>query len=449
MTGRDWDDAWYGDALPDGEHVVLRQSKPWLETHLGTVPLFEGDKILMIDATTVNGFKFAGQSHRLGLGTLQWDGQWKQVGSSFGVLPQVYLPNGFLLIATASHQGYRYVDDFGQPHTGDETYTDPVHKLNEWTEHGHWRVGFSGLSLQIVNTVTKKRYFLDKGHALGANATKFKAVGNRFAVYWHNQQAVSSHARWFDASEIPTIFAEASGPFEPNQPPIVVPPVDPPTQPHPEPPMSDIPNCFNIVERVRGQYLTPLGAEHPRFLLHVASEIERAGFGVNAGLLRKHGGTVIRLPDGTTVSQDFLTWRTSNGEVWGRDILADGEGSANPTWGAPEQFDPARFYDVVPFDPPTQPPQNPDPPQPQPPTSPPFDVEALKRELRAEFDQKLSTLERDLQHEIDKLEEAQIPTDVVRVSTHKVTTTVNLLGRRDFDGKFVRKTAADLAAERK
>ena len=124
--------------------------------------------------------------------------------------------------------------------------------------------------------------------------------------------------------------------------------------------MPTIPNRLDLVERVRARYPTPLGGSHASFLIATAGLVE-VETGLNCGLLRKPGGTVIRLPDGTTVSQDFLTFKFANGEVWGVDILADGEGEARPTWGTPEQFPPERFYDVAGGAPPDPPPPDPPP----------------------------------------------------------------------------------------
>jgi hypothetical protein len=219
--------------------------------------------------------------------------------------------------------------------------------------------------------------------------------------------------------------------------PIVLPPTDPPVDPPIEPPtMPDIPNRKDIVQRVRARYNTPLGALHAGFLLELAVEAERE-MGLNVGLLRKPGGTRIALPDGVDVSQDFLTFRLSNGEVWGTDVLGDGENAATPGWGGSyEQFPSERFYDVIPgtvppVDPPTDPP---DPP----------DHSGLESRVVA-IEAVLTTMAEEAEHlkaRVKALEDFPIgqplPKDVVRESTHKVVTTVNLLGRRDFDGKLER-----------
>lgn len=111
---------------------------------------------------------------------------------------------------------------------------------------------------------------------------------------------------------------------------------------------------LTIVASIRAKYPTPLGAEHPTFLLEVARALR-------LGLVIKNQGTRITLPDGTTVSQDVVM--NAAGTAW--DILADGEGAATPVFNAIEPIDPTRYYPVqaqampapeVPQEPPQEPP---------------------------------------------------------------------------------------------
>lgn len=216
---------WYGSALPFGEYACLKSGQA-IVTHQGDLPLDGGDDPLFIDITTVGGFKVAGQSHNA-RGTLEWDGTWSIVGPSFGVNPQLYLPDGRLQIAVGSHQGFRFVGDDGVPRTGDDTFSDPVNQLNEWHEHLGWRVGFSGESLQMIHLATRRRYLIARGR-LGANSVKFNVIGTAFAVFYHHEEERTSYAVWFDEADIPTAFEETAGPVEPDGPDDPEPEPDPP-----------------------------------------------------------------------------------------------------------------------------------------------------------------------------------------------------------------------------
>lgn len=96
---------------------------------------------------------------------------------------------------------------------------------------------------------------------------------------------------------------------------------------------------LQIVRSVRANFPTPLGPSHPKFLVDLITAL-----GPEWGLLIKTGGTRITLPDGVSVSQDCVTDKKGI-QV---DCLADGEGSATPTWNEVERDkytpDPARFY---------------------------------------------------------------------------------------------------------
>jgi hypothetical protein len=116
-----------------------------------------------------------------------------------------------------------------------------------------------------------------------------------------------------------------------------------------------MPDQLEIVKAVRARFPTPLGARHAEFLLTIAGAL-----GGGAGLLRKSGGTVIALPDGTTVAQDIIAYPT--GRIY--DVLRDGEGAAEPTWGEANgsPVDPSRYYAVSGTPEPPDPPHPPDPP---------------------------------------------------------------------------------------
>jgi hypothetical protein len=79
-------------------------------------------------------------------------------------------------------------------------------------------------------------------------------------------------------------------------------------------------NQLSTVIALRSHYPTPLGAQHPTFLIAVAKA-------TGAKLLRKDAGSHITLPNGVNVSQDILMFGDQ-----GVDILRDAEGVAGPTW---------------------------------------------------------------------------------------------------------------------
>lgn len=81
-----------------------------------------------------------------------------------------------------------------------------------------------------------------------------------------------------------------------------------------------IPNQLSVIQHIRPKYPTPLGTQHPFFLIEVAQA-------TGARLLRKDGGTHVTLPTGVNVSQDILMFGDQ-----GIDILSDGEGAAIPSW---------------------------------------------------------------------------------------------------------------------
>lgn len=97
--------------------------------------------------------------------------------------------------------------------------------------------------------------------------------------------------------------------------------------------------ALGLLQAIRRQYPTPLGDSHAAFLLDAARQL-------GAGLYRKNAGACIRLPDGTTVSQDILMDRAGNKYY---DILRDGEGEAVPVFNCGGDIgDPSEIYDVAP-----------------------------------------------------------------------------------------------------
>jgi hypothetical protein len=129
---------------------------------------------------------------------------------------------------------------------------------------------------------------------------------------------------------------------------VVIPPTEPPMP-------APVPNLKHIVERVRVKYPTPLGSTHAAFLLELAPALSEESK-LKIGLLKKTGGTVIKLPDGTTVSQDVVAVHQTT-ELWTYDTLDSGETVARPAWRrtTPTGIDTnlSRFYAVTAPPPPT------------------------------------------------------------------------------------------------
>jgi uncharacterized coiled-coil protein SlyX len=96
-----------------------------------------------------------------------------------------------------------------------------------------------------------------------------------------------------------------------------------------------------VVASIRAKYPTPLGASHALFLLEVAATLK-------GGLLKKTGGTVVRLPDDTTVAQDIFCEPPVSGVCVCWDILKDGEGVAEPVWNRSDDQPEVRYYAVTP-----------------------------------------------------------------------------------------------------
>jgi hypothetical protein len=211
--------AWYSEALTSGAYCALFPGSH-VRTHLGEFPLPDGsDNPLYLRCTDASVFKMAGQSHG-GKGTWEWSaGEWRIVGSSFGVNPHIYDGAGRLHLATDSHQGFRYVRDDGTFATGDETYADPARRIGEYTVHGDLVIGQSGFSCQAL--YQGQRYVLASG---SARNIIFNRDGNACAVAIH-LEGWGTRLLWFDVSELAQFPLESQPEPEPK----------PKPKPEPEP----------------------------------------------------------------------------------------------------------------------------------------------------------------------------------------------------------------------
>lgn len=323
MTRKDFPGGWYGDALPDGRYAVLIKGQR-VDTHLGPVSL-PGEDILFLDVAPTTPFKVAGQSQN-GRGTLESreGGQFQVVGSSFGVLPNIYLPNGDLLLATASHQGFRYIDDNGRPVTGDESQRDPETGLNEFTKTGGVTVGFADNGIHIVYNGVRR--VVTPGDTYGSYTVKFSRAGDSFSLFYHDRATLSSHAIWFTRDEIsqfPVFSPDDSNNTGGGDSPVRLPD-----------------HIFIALKAARSKYPTPMAGRAAELLNEIAFSFKSEGW----GLQRKEGGTTCSYSTLPSVACDILR----NGNL-GWDVLGDAEGAAVPVQSESGPADPATFVEPVPI----------------------------------------------------------------------------------------------------
>lgn len=357
---------WYSVALPSGEFACLMPGSH-IQSHLGPI-LFppDGQNVLFLDATAVDGFKIAGQSQG-GLGNVEFDARWARwsvaSAASHGVNPCLYDNAGILHHATPAQgsQGYRFCDDQNRLWTGDETYHDPARHLWEWTQLGDVTIGFSDAAL--VALYHGQRRVIARGASFGANSVRFKRQGDACALAYHDAASRETTLLWFDVSEL------ASLPLEHETPP-------PEPVPGPGPITMKLPDhVYATLQQVRAKYPTPLVDKGAQLLNEVAWIHRAEGF----GLEQKDGGNTCGCP-GISVRMGCDILRTRDR---GWDVLSDAEGAGEPQQADSGPADPARF--VAPVNPSGQP--DPPPPPPPPPSG------ALEARV-LELEKRLTALEK-------------------------------------------------------
>lgn len=318
---------WYVDADPDGNWAVLFPSltQGWIETSAGRVELDPGEQgvlFLRLWRSPSGPLHLVGQS-QTGRGNLHYDGvNWSSIGGSYGVNPVAFWPDGRIEqnIPAYGSQGIRWIDDV--VHTGDATYADGM--LSQFTDLGDIRIG-QGQEDGVVIHYNGQYHVLSPGYSVNVRASR---KGSRIAVAW--VRIGSCSVRWFDVSEIAGLPLLTQPVPPPAPPPKEIPPV-----PQPTPNYTD--NPTDALKALRSHYPTPLGEAHAQFLIAACKAV-----GHGAGLLAKSGGSVITLPTGQTVSQDWMVFP----DGFGTDFLTDGEGAARVGWGQLQEYDKTRYVDI-------------------------------------------------------------------------------------------------------
>ncbi len=142
----------YCDSAPSGEFAVL-YPKQFVQTHLGPIEL-PGEDVLFLRITTFGGFGMCGQGHDSGA-AWQWrNGAWSEYGPTNGVSCVMFDKGGGLLIVRpgpdVTSQGYRQLDDAGEPVMGDPTYADKVRQIWEYSTLAGVTIGQGGNGGAIV-----------------------------------------------------------------------------------------------------------------------------------------------------------------------------------------------------------------------------------------------------------------------------------------------------------
>jgi len=300
--------AWYGDAWPNGPYVYQIEKQP-LQTNHGSVPLPEREAVGLEFITIDKSGKFAGLAHDLPGRICEWDNGWKDRNELF-ISGRCGYVNGEL--HDEGPAGVGYITDAGLPFPFVISH-EPQNDLSQWTVTADLQIGqhheLGGVVVWCFTDSTHR--VIDTGPC---NEIKVHRDGEQVAVTYRKDGA-GVYTRVYTLDELRNLPVFINS----EQPPIVNKPPAPPT-PIPEPTPMPVPNQLPVVQRVRAKYPTPLGAQHPAFLIEVANA-------TGAKLLRKDGGTHVTLPNNVNVSQDILMFGDQ-----GVDILGDGEGAATPGW---------------------------------------------------------------------------------------------------------------------
>ena len=375
-------DGWYCDVAGVGGDYVALVRDSHLQTSRGTVPL-PGENVLYVRAA-VDGFgilKLCGVGHQ---SDQAWEyPAWQPRGLAHGVSACIFDHTGTLRIATRAQgsQGYRYINDQGQPVTGDDTYNSQtalaqsygLTELWEWTKQGDLYAGQNSkdecilvcpagttysphlpMAEQLARAASMERRVLEPG---ACRFIRFVRVGSVCAVALWKPQENCAVLFWFTVDEIATLPLESTPPPDPDNPPTN------PTDPEPSMQLPDA--IFATLKAVRPKYPTPLGQLGAALLNEVAWIHRAEGWGIEA----KTGGNVCPQPTtGRTCGCDILRTATQ-----GWDVLQDTEGDAIPVQSESGPADPARFVAPV------APPDIIDPPDP-----PPSDLTARVTALEAQ-----------------------------------------------------------------
>lgn len=224
---------WYAEAQTNGTYAVALLDGPVVTDH-GTVPQpAPGDRPLYVRSSR-DGVRFAGQS-QAGAGSWEWTGSaWRlDPNPAFGVSGLIYDAESVLRFAVpgvTGSQGFRYVDDTtGRLVTGDETYSDPMRRIFEFTTHGEVTIG-QGLDGCIALTETDMsvngvrvldRRLIEPGDC---RFVRFNRHANQLAVAMVKLPEHKTVLLWLTVDDLQTFPVErmdptpVPGPVEPAHP---------------------------------------------------------------------------------------------------------------------------------------------------------------------------------------------------------------------------------------
>jgi hypothetical protein len=290
---------WYCDATPAGAWVVLVKDAYLLHTG-ARVELPRGQNLLYVRIAP-DGMRFAGVGHHDDR-CWQWNAvmeRWDDMGIAFGPRAVSYTADGALQVIRHPPAA--------------PTLHDADRRIHEYTELGGLTIGHGGKGPlgedPAIALIDGQRRLIEEGQCRFFNATE----ANRVCIAYVREDTRESVIRWMTRDELRALpIANDAAPV-----PAPVPVPEPPPEPEPM-------DYLAIIQDIRKDYPTPLGARHWEFLVEVAQATDTQ-------LYRKEDSNSILIPSlRKRVSLDVIG-RGSLGNRWA-DILQDSEGLAVPTF---------------------------------------------------------------------------------------------------------------------
>lgn len=249
---------WYCDATPAGAYVAAHYLDAGVQA--GSSPtdiraLVAPDAVLQIRISP-DGTKYAGGAHDVLNVVEYFDGAaWRSLSEPVTPNCCIFGPDGSLLVAdpaVTGSQGYRYLNDAGQPVAAYRTYApgDPASDLlnaagitDVWeaTIHGDVVVGQGNTTQGAVIRYQGKRHLIESGNTTFIRCAR---AGSSLSIAIMKTIAVNQYEAvfyWLDMSEIPSLpesyeVAPAAAPKPPAPQPIPAPaPIRPAPAPTPTP----------------------------------------------------------------------------------------------------------------------------------------------------------------------------------------------------------------------
>lgn len=302
---------WYVDATPAGAFVALIKDSH-LMTDAGHVPLPQGQNLLYVRIAP-DGLRFAGVGHQDDL-CWQWNHilrRWDAHGLAFGPRAVSYTHDGALQVVRHAPAA--------------PTLHDAARQIHEYTELPGLTIGHGGDGPHgedpAIALMDGRRYLIEEGQCRFINVRE----SGRLSIAYVREDTRESVIRWMTRDEISALPVVVA---------TLLPAPPPQTPPQPEPAPMDY---LAIIQDIRRDYPTPLGARHGEFLVEVAQA-------TGTQLYRKEDSNSVLIPAlGKRVSLDIIG-RGSLGNQWA-DILGDSEGLAIPVWQLHDDAD-GEYVDV-------------------------------------------------------------------------------------------------------